>query len=82
MLASEPGPGSRTNRSQLQSEEEIHPSHEFQTKRKVKMLTTANPGADNGRIILVKAPNLEQPSIIPDSSRSLGMESKKRLQHP
>jgi hypothetical protein len=25
--------GSRTNRSKLQSEEEVHPSHEFQTKR-------------------------------------------------
>ena len=52
---------------------------EFQTNKNVKRLITASPGADNGNTIRMKAPNLEQPSIMPDSSTSIGTLSKNDL---
>ena len=51
----------------------------FHAKMKQRMAVAIIPGAARGMIILNKAPNLVDPSIIADSSISVGISWKKLL---
>jgi len=51
----------------------------FQELKKTKIDDATSPGADKGKTILKKLPNLEQPSIIAASSKSLGIILKYSL---